>query len=488
MAIGPPRMASTAPRLRVPHAWRERGTAALLIALVLAVEVVVAAGIVIPRLTPLLVLGLLGAAGLVLLQKPMWGAALAVVVMATVIPRNIVRVPVGPVELRAYELVVAALVAAALVTPRARTWGGLAGGALAVFLCLVGFASGLAIFAGRTSFGDAFAWSRVFGVLLLFFALIRLFPDRRSLDRLLVIGSVAGAATGVFALAVAAGVDLSVLVGSGAADFVTQPQDGSTPRIRLPGVALAYTLLWFAVLRMLRSRGGTRAGWTAIVLGMTVNIALSFNRNMWVGLILGLGLLVLLGGPTLRRSVALGAAVFTAAICAAVLIGVGPEENSPVQPIVQRGQTLLDPRAVAQTSSLQDRFGENRYAWQAIAEHPFTGIGAGVHFGVYYGEEVAPGRYERAQQLFLHNQYLYLLLIGGVPTLLAFAVFLGTSLHGAFSRVRDLEMLALGVALAMILLSAAVTMTFGAPDMLCALSIVTAVIYTRTRPSASTAA
>jgi O-antigen ligase len=469
---------------RFARDWRARGGTALVVAAVVLAEVVAAAGLVVPRLTPLLLLGIAAAGGLVILQRPGWGAALAVVLVSSVFAPKVATFPIGPVEFRAYELVVGALVAAAVLVPRSRDWGGVAGGALALFLVVIALSSALAVAAGRTPFGDAFAAARVFAPLLLFFVIVRLFPDRASLDRLLLVACVAAAGTGVVALAASVGVNVEAFLGTGSGQFVDLDGQVEGARVRLPGVALAYALLWFAVLRALRAGGAARAGWIAVILGMAINLALSFNRNMWVGLIIGLGLLVFLGGPVLRRPVAVGAGVFAAAVCAAVLIGIKPEPNSPIEPIVERSQTLLDPRAVQRESSLQDRFGETQLAWKAISTYPVTGAGPGVPFGAYYNEEVAPGRYERTRQLFLHNQYLYLLLIGGVPALAAFLTFLGATLARAWSQARDLETLTLGVAVVMLMVSAVVMISFAEPNMLCALSLVTAAVVTRTRAAA----
>ena len=43
---------------------------------------------------------------------------------------------------------------------------------------------------------------------------------------------------------------------------------------------------------------------------------------------------------------------------------------------------------------------------------------------MYFDELQPNGDYKRTRQLFLHNQYLYLLLICGIPGLLAFLGFL----------------------------------------------------------------
>lgn len=84
----------------------------------------------------------------------------------------------------------------------------------------------------------------------------------------------------------------------------------------------------------------------------------------------------------------------------------------------------------------------------------------------------------RVSQLFLHNQYLYLMLIAGLPALLAFMAFLLASLRSAWSwRTRTPETAAWGVGLASIMLSSIVAIYFSASEMIFAICLLTAAIY-----------
>ena len=80
-------------------------------------------------------------------------------------------------------------------------------------------------------------------------------------------------------------------------------------------------------------------------------------------------------------------------------------------------------------------------------------------------------------QLFLHNQYLYLLLSPGIPGLIAFLVFLGTPLHYALRRFpRDPSIIACGVGIATIMISAVVAIYFSVDDMTAIFGLLTGVI------------
>ena len=77
------------------------------------------------------------------------------------------------------------MLAAAVAFPRAKTWGGVAGGFLAIFMAVLALATILAISSGHLQFSDAVAWGRMFALLLVFYVVVRLFPDRESLGRLM---------------------------------------------------------------------------------------------------------------------------------------------------------------------------------------------------------------------------------------------------------------------------------------------------------------
>jgi O-antigen ligase len=80
-------------------------------------------------------------------------------------------------------------------------------------------------------------------------------------------------------------------------------------------------------------------------------------------------------------------------------------------------------------------------------------------------------------QLFLHNQYLYLLLISGVPGLAAFLLFLGLPIAQAVRRTpRDPAITSLAVGIAMIMISSVVAIYFTVDDMTAVLGLLAGVI------------
>jgi O-antigen ligase len=263
------------------------------------------------------------------------------------------------------------------------------------------------------------AWGRMFFLLTVFYAVVRLFPDRDSLHALMRLAVAAAALSGLVALLLAAGAHLDSVLGQSADFYVnTDLGLGGIPRIRLPGIALSYPLFWYAALQIGRSRGFGRLGWIVAVLLLIVNLALSLNRNMWAGLLVGLVALVVLGGVRVRRPVMLGTAALVGAVAIIAIAGV-QFDRGPLSGFAERGSTLFSPGQTSRENSLQDRGKETQQAWRTFKQHPVLGIGPGTEFGVYFDELQPTGTYKRTKQLFLHNQYLYLALICGIPGLLA---------------------------------------------------------------------
>lgn len=437
---------------------RSPGRAPLLfVGAALLLELLLAGSVVSDRLKPLLMLFIAVIGFVAIVRWPLLGMGLVVLLTATFLPSDYLQIQVGGFAFGYHELALGGVLAASVVAPRAKTWGGAAGGLLAAFLGILLLATLLAISSGHLAFSDAVAWGRMFALLTVFYAVVRLFPDRESLGRLMRVTVAAAGASGFIALAIAFGVNLDSVLGEAATYYVnTDLGLGGIPRIRLPAVALAYPLFLYALLHIPRSRGFARLAWTLAVVGMGANLVLSLNRNMWIGLLLGLAVLMFLGGMRVRRPVWIGVLALVGAIAIVAIAGV-QVDRGPLAGFAERGQTLFSPQKTTSENSLQDRGKETEQAWRTIKQHPVIGIGPGAEFGVYF-DELQPGGmgYKRTHQLFLHNQYLYLLLICGIPGLLAFLGFLTASVGRAWHYLWDIDVATWAVGVGMIALSAVV--------------------------------
>jgi O-antigen ligase len=451
---------------------------------IVGAEVVVGAAIADERFLRLAapVAGVLGLA--FLFRFPFAGSVVFMALASSFFYATLFSFSAGPLRVEGVEVVLAGLLLVALVRPRNPSWGGAVALALAAFLGVVLVATVLAILGDRVSLNEAANWGRAFALLTFFYVVVRLFPERVRHDRLLIAGCVLGALTGVVSLLISFSDAPAAFFQDPGNQFITDDEGlGVIKRVRLPGVALSYGLFYYAVVKLVGSAPRHRLGWLALLVGMALNIAVSFNRNMWLGLLIGFAVLLLAGGAQVRRRLIVGVAL--AAIGVGLLVVSGPEVSSPqsaLRPIVERGRTLLDPSAVSKEQSLRDRETETVRAWEALDGHMLTGLGVGAPWGSYFRQSQGGGRLILVPQLFLHNQYLYLIVVGGVFALAAFLAFLLIALWKSWVGRRDPTVAACGVGLVMIMASAFVMLSFTSENFLITIALLAGAIVNRERP------
>lgn len=444
----------------------------------LAIDAMLAASLVDARFSRLLLLFAAAGAAAFVFRLPAVTALALLAFTDFVFHPGYFSFAVGPVDARPHELALAGLLAVAVVRPERRTWGGTPGAALAVFLTLIALAGVLAVTSGRAPLTEVFNWGRPLGLLTVFYVVVRLFPSPEQRRTLLTGAAVLAAATGVVAVLVA--------LGWGAGEALQAPGDqavkeqqgiSGVQRVRLPGLSAAYALFWYVAVRLSAARGMSRWTWIAVLGGIGLNIAVSFNRNMWFGLVVGLLLLLVVGGSFLRNRLATAVAVVVAGGLLLALLGPSAQESRLLAPVVERGSTILAPTDVTGESSYQDRARETDVAWETAMDNPIVGIGPGADFGLFHDQWLGGNSFVRVPQLFLHNQYLYLLVIGGLPALVAFLVFIGGPVLRAFRREpRDPAIAACGAGLAMIMISSLVAIYFTVVDMTTVIGLLTGVI------------
>jgi O-antigen ligase len=202
---------------------------------------------------------------------------------------------------------------------------------------------------------------------------------------------------------------------------------------------------------------------------------------MWIGIFFGLVLMAVFGGAFLRSRLAIAVGAGVALLAVIVIFGGSATNSKLVEPVLERGATILNPGKTTQEASLQERARETSVAWKAVKEHPVVGVGAGASYGMLITQSVGSPSlivgYVQIPQLFLHNQYLYLVLISGVPGLIAFLVFLLDPVLAAVRRVpRDPAITACGVGVALVMVSAVVAIYFTAENFTLPLGLLTGVI------------
>ena len=433
---------------------------------VLGIEVVLAAGLVSDRIFRLAVLIIAAGAVAFLFRFPMTSALAMLALTDFIFYPGLFVIPVGPIDAHPFELILVGLLVVALLQPRRHTFGGVTGLALAVFLGMVA-ASGIAAYSnGSVGPSDFINWSRPLFLLTFFYVVVRLFPTSEQRRSLMLGAAIIAAATGVVALLISLGWSGGESL-QGEGSQIIREQEGAegVQRVRLAGLSLGYGIFWYVATQLLATVGARRWGWGLLLVGIAVNIAVSFNRNMWLGLAVGFVLIMILGGPQLRGRFAIAIALLAAGGVLISAVG-GAGEERLVDPVVERASTILSPNDVSQESSYEDRAQETDIAWDVARENALIGVGAGAPFGVYVYERIGTDTYVRTAQHFLHNQYLYLLLISGAIGLAAFITFLATPLLTAVRRVpRDPAIIGCAVGIAMIMMSAVVAIYFSVENM-----------------------
>jgi O-antigen ligase len=390
---------------------------------------------------------------------------------------------VGSISVRPPEVALACLFLLALVKPKRRTWGGPVGAALAVFLALVGVSALISIKSGHTSLSEAFNWARPLSLLTFFYIVIRLFPEAKERRELLTGVAVLAAVSGFAAILLWLGAGFVSSLGEnrGLGEVSGEAGTEGVERVRLVGLSACYALFWYSVVQVIAQRHWRRVFWSVLIAGMVAAIILSYNRNMWLGLVIGAVLMAAVGGQFVRGRMAIGVVCLVGVLAMLLAFGGSGSNDSVVKPLIKRGSTLFHLGKTEKESSLEDRARETEKAWEAAKENLVFGVGAGTPFGLYDKESIVSGGFSYGEvtvpQLFLHNQYLYLILIAGVPGLIAFLVFVAMVLFEALRRApRDPAITACAVGLATILISSVVAIYLTVPDMTALIALLAGVI------------
>jgi hypothetical protein len=214
---------------------------------------------------------------------------------------------------------------------------------------------------------------------------------------------------------------LQVIVGPATHLFVIAPSDLASSltdetgflRVRPPGLTTIYIVAAFALARVLWGPPQHRLrGWALAAVALT-GVVLSLNRNMLLGLALGLCVAALIAGQR-HRFVAM-IATLGLAVSGFGLLAQSSSFGSNA--VVSRLASLTDyPRLKEQT--LADRYYENGIALQRIRAHPVGGLGWGPDYGAVLLSS-DDGFLVTKPRSFLHQQYLWIWMRAGIIGLIS---------------------------------------------------------------------
>jgi hypothetical protein len=160
-------------------------------------------------------------------------------------------------------------------------------------------------------------------------------------------------------------------VDAGAVQNVVGEVAGTTSRIRLPGLFFTYAMTIPTLVLVLLVKDRWRSLRLVALALMIAAIAVSLNRNMYLGGAAGILVTLLLGGTRLRFRFLVVLVTVAAVVALVVQSTVLPAVTNEVG---ARAQSALTTQVLA-SNSLQDRADEISHGLSSIAQHPWIGVG-----------------------------------------------------------------------------------------------------------------
>jgi O-antigen ligase len=256
-------------------------------------------------------------------------------------------------------------------------------------------------------------------------ALAALARGRRLAFRLICIGVTVVVVLQILQVLVGPSTRLFVIASSDVQSALTSDGTGFL-RVRAPGLTTVYIVAAFAVARVIWGPARHRLiGWGMATVAVT-GVVLSLNRNMLLGLALGLGVAALIV-PQRHRFV-LMVATFGILLSGFILLIQGSSYES--NPIVARVASITN-YSELRTQSLDDRYYENTIALQRIRAHPLGGLGWGPDYGATLAT-YDDGFLSSQPRSYMHEQYLWIWMRAGIIGLVALIAMLAFGiLNGA---------------------------------------------------------
>ncbi len=364
-----------------------------------------------------LVVGLAASEGRTIVAAPFAAAAvialfarspqlpfLAVVVLASTFADAYALPKAGPLYL---PEAVMFLGLATLPFFRSTAAGGLIGAAVAAFLAAV--MVGIAVATGHgVTVHEALLEARTPVLYTSFW--LALSAARADRSRFLVLLGAAAVAVAVLSIAQFL-LPGHILFRTGQLPVLTS--DNGFLRVRPPGLVLAYFGSIFGLAYLFWGGKERRFRALALTALFATAILISLNRNMIVGMSVGLVTVFLL----LPRRTQAGIRIVAAAVATIALVTLAGH-GTVVERILSLGN-----RNYLQQTTLADRAYEDAFARATIGRHSLSGIG----FGVPYGAQARTTSGVIQPRAFVHNQYYELWLKTGLLGLLAYVTALAAT-------------------------------------------------------------
>lgn len=309
---------------------------------------------------------------------------------------------------------------------------------------------------GSWAYRVAYNTTRPMFSYLLFFPVAFGLRDRMQLNRVLrlTMWITAGVSVLVVIQYFIAPSGKSVFLGGQIADFTTAlTDDANIARTTPPGSALMLALFLLAVANV------AYRGWrespvqvlTASVLG--IGLLFSFYRVFWFSSFLGIVIIWLASNKVVKRRLPVMAIIaLMLAVIGSILVTKAVPSSSGrnfSRALANRFVSIFKSETYLIDESFQNRVRENKHAIQQIKKSPIFGIGADSPR--QWGQWTRPGVYTKIRYpiYYIHNSYLELWMIYGLPGIVSFLwlsiAFLVRSFL-LFRRTRDPSTKAMAIA------------------------------------------
>ena len=292
---------------------------------------------------------------------------------------------------------------------------------LLLFLVTVLISAFISVTYYGTDFNLVLRLLRVLTYYLIVILITNLIRDERQI-RFLIIGLFVIAAVVAATMLIQTMIGESVQLMPGRIETAgTFGQEYEALRILPPGQTLIFISLItsICVIAFRQQSSLFVFGYFYLVILLGIGVVLTYNRNYWVALLLAVSLLLLMIRTKNKNKLLalLMVVTISAGSLFALFDGSGGKVDKTFDAVSSRFSSLVTGKKLIQSSSLEDRYLENRYAIKQIERHLILGIGLGND----YRPEV-PGIRQNLTY-YVHNAYLWILIDTGLPGFLFFFWF-----------------------------------------------------------------
>ena len=286
--------------------------------------------------------------------------------------------------------------------------------AVLVFLLVMLIASIIGLLLDHVTLLKMVDTARPYSFYLMFFVTLLCVRGRRELRVLLTTAMVMACIVSILMFVqFAAGDRFKVFLGQ---SVRVEQFGGFAGRILPPGTELIWMTVPFVIARIPIVSVRVGRALVAVLALLLGGLLLSFTRSVWMGTLLSMSLMAILGRGAIRRGVlrmfvALGGII---ALLLVLLNLVSTDRENYMTPYIKRFSSIFKAESYAEGSSAGARWEEISAAWPVIVKNPWLGIGPGASYShVEAWDDYAKFHYMRGVS-YIHNAYVLLLTQSGV--------------------------------------------------------------------------